>query len=186
MTTARPAGEHALAHAWTVYYSHRTPAQRITNYEDAIKNLGEFATVEAFWRVYSHLKRPSEIAPITDFQIFKAGVRPMWEDKENIHGGKWMIRLRKGLSQRFWEDLILGVIGEQFTDPINGIVLSIRGSEDILSVWTAHAGDGAEVLRIRDAIKALLQLPETAVLEYKQHNESLKDNSSFRNTDIFR
>lgn len=38
----------------------------------------------------------------------------------------------------------------------------------------------------RDTLKALLYLPPDTLLEYKQHNSSLQDKSSFRNTDKFR
>ncbi|KNE65024.1 hypothetical protein AMAG_10691 [Allomyces macrogynus ATCC 38327] len=178
---------HALARAWTVYYSHRSPAQRVANYEEAIKKLATFSTVEEFWSVYSRLKRPNDLEPVSDYHLFRAGVRPVWEDPANITGGKWMIRFKKGISGRFWEDMILGLIGEQFADPINGLVLSIRANEDILSVWhPASAADGAANLRIYDTIKRVLNLPDGALLEYKEHNESLRMASSFRNTDVFR
>lgn len=38
----------------------------------------------------------------------------------------------------------------------------------------------------RDTIKKVLSLPADTVMEYKSHNDALKDRSSFRNTDIFR
>lgn len=37
--------------------------------------------------------------------------------------------------------------------------------------------------RIRDVMKKVLMLPPQTVLEYKAHDQSMKDNSSFRNTD---
>ncbi|ORZ34086.1 translation initiation factor eIF 4e-like domain-containing protein [Catenaria anguillulae PL171] len=178
---ANAQNSHPLAHTWTVYYSFRKANERITNYEDAIKRLVDFGTVEEFWSTYSHLKRPADLEPISDYHIFRSGIRPMWEVPENINGGKFIIRLRKDVSQRFWEDLILAVVGNQFPDPVNGIVLSIRTSEDILSVWTADSTPG-----MSDTLKLLLQLPEAAVIEYKEHNDSLRDKSSFRNTDVFK
>jgi translation initiation factor 4E len=96
-----------------------------------------------------------------------------------------MIRLKKGLASRYWENLLLGLIGGQFQDSINGVVLSIRLNEDILSIWNPSSSNGVVNLRIRDTMKHLLNLPESAVLEYKEHNHSLRDKSSFRNTDIF-
>jgi translation initiation factor 4E len=41
-------------------------------------------------------------------------VKPTWEDPANKQGGKWMIRLRKGLASHYWEEIILSIIGEQF------------------------------------------------------------------------
>jgi translation initiation factor 4E len=31
----------------------------------------------------------------------------------NKNGGKWMVRLKKGLASLLWEEIILSVIGEQ-------------------------------------------------------------------------
>nr|XP_015196006.1 PREDICTED: eukaryotic translation initiation factor 4E type 2-like [Lepisosteus oculatus] len=52
----------------------------------------------------------------------------MWEDEANKNGGKWIIRLRKGLASRFWENIILAMLGEQFMvgEEICGVVVSIR------------------------------------------------------------
>lgn len=88
----------------------------------------------------------------------------MWEDPLNISGGKWIIRLKKGVADRLWEDLVLAIIGDQFDDcrpadssengigavakswedasdggsewpEICGCTISVRQSEDIVSLW---------------------------------------------------
>lgn len=50
------------------------------------------------------------------------------QDDANRCGGKWIVRLRKGLASRCWENLILAMLGEQFMvgDEICGAVVSIR------------------------------------------------------------
>ena len=40
--------------------------------------------------------------------------RPIWEDPLNVNGGKWIIRLKKGVADRLWEELVLGVVGDHF------------------------------------------------------------------------
>uniref|UniRef100_A0A3B4ZMR2 Eukaryotic translation initiation factor 4E family member 2 related sequence 1 n=1 Tax=Stegastes partitus TaxID=144197 RepID=A0A3B4ZMR2_9TELE len=84
--------------------------------------------VEQFWRFYSHLVRPGDLSGHSDFHLFKEGIKPMWEDESNRSGGKWIIRLRKGLASRFWENIILAMLGEQFMvgEEICGAVVSIR------------------------------------------------------------
>lgn len=49
----------------------------------------------------------------------------------NKEGGKWIIRLKKGLSSRIWENLILAMLGEQFMvgEEICGAVCSVRNKE---------------------------------------------------------
>lgn len=116
----------------------------------------------------------------------------------------------------------MAVIGDQFDvgSEICGIVLSIRGAEDILSIWNQSSQGGRTNLKIRydwglicralikstiterfqlltlcvfvnlvlcrDTMKRVLNLPADTIMEYKTHNDALKDNSSFRNTDVFR
>jgi len=113
----------------------------------------------------------------------------MWEDDANKEGGKWIVRLRKGLAARCWENLILAILGEQFMvgEEICGAVISIRLHEDIISVWNRTANDQATTVRIRDTLRRVLNLPLNTIMEYKAHSESLRDHSSFRNTstDLF-
>jgi translation initiation factor 4E len=133
------------------------------------------------------MARPAELSGHCDFHLFKEGIKPLWEDDANRNGGKWMIRLRKGLASRFWEYLILAILGEQFMvgDELCGAVVSVRFQEDIISVWNRTADNKAVRDRIRDTMMRVLNLPPNTVIEYKCHNASLKDNSSFRNTDVF-
>ena len=93
--------------------------------------------------------------------------RPVWEDPLNLSGGKWIIRLRKGVADRLWEDLVLAVIGDQFDGitvdgadadgaashgggaedgavppgewpEVCGCTISVRQNEDIISLWNRH------------------------------------------------
>jgi len=128
---------HPLRFTWIVWY--RAPGTKFQDYEKSTLKIASFSSVEEFWLVYSHLRRPSALPFVSDYHIFKKGIRPVWEDKENRKGGKWIIRLKKGVSTRYWEDLLLAIIGDQFGDSgedLCGAVLSIRGAEDVLSVWT--------------------------------------------------
>jgi translation initiation factor 4E len=107
--------------------------------------------VEQFWRIYNHLQRPNEFKTTTDYHLFKNGIKPTWEDPQNERGGKWMVRLKKGLTSRYWEELVLAIIGEQFDvgHEICGAVVSIRHNEDILSVWNKNADNTEAKNKIR-------------------------------------
>ncbi|KAI9472554.1 hypothetical protein LPJ55_005389 [Coemansia sp. RSA 990] len=179
---------HLLRFAWSFWFIHRVPGHKINDYEAAMTKIATFDSVEGFWACYSHLKRADQVPTITDYHMFRAGVRPVWEDPANASGGKWMIRLKKGISPRMWEKLAMAVVGGVFglADEICGIVLSIRNSEDIISLWNKTALDTKSTLHIRDTMKLVMGLPHACILEYKAHNDSLRDNSSFRNTDIYK
>ncbi|KAL6555482.1 hypothetical protein OROGR_006740 [Orobanche gracilis] len=101
------AGLHPLRHKFVFWYTRRTPGVRTqTSYEDNIKRIVDFSTVETFWVCYCHLARPSTLPSPTDLHLFKDGIRPLWEDFANCNGGKWIVRFKKAVSGRFWEDLV--------------------------------------------------------------------------------
>ena len=181
--------------------------------------------MEDFWRLYVHLRRPVDERPtVCDYHVFREGIRPMWEDEANVNGGKWIVRLKKGLAARYWEDVVrargggvrardpslpaklvpgidddmrpavhggcvvcaqlLAVLGGQFrvSDEICGCVLSVRYQEDILSVWNRSADSRRVCMQIRDTMRSVMGLPAEATMEYKKHTDSMRDNSSYRNT----
>ena len=108
------------------------------------------STAQDFWNIYVHLRHPSALPTVSDYHFFRDGIRPVWEDDENKRGGKWTLKLKKGVSDRLWEDLLLAMIGDQFAeagDEVCGAVLSVRPGEDILSVWTKV--DGGRNIKIR-------------------------------------
>ena len=146
--------EHPLKYSWVVWY--RPPTSKYSDYEKSMIPLASMSTVESFWTVYTHLKRPSSLPSISDYHFFRKGIRPVWEDQENRKGGKWIMRFKKGVSDRYWEDLLLAMIGDQFAEAaeeVCGAVLSVRGGEgirpgeDVLSVWTRI--DGGRNIKIR-------------------------------------
>ena len=101
-------------------------------------------------------------APTTDYLLFLEAVRrPVWEDPVNERGGKWIVRLKKGVANRIWEEIVLAVIGDQFAPErgegkggddweICGVSISVRSNnEDILAVWHKTGSDEAVKIRIR-------------------------------------
>merc|ERR1711971_271722 len=122
-----------------------------------IKSISIVKTVEQFWTTYNYLRRPNDLSSTTDYHFFRDGIKPTWEDPKNAKGGKWIIRLPKGLASRYWEEVILALIGGQFpgiTDgEICGLVISIRYSEDILGIWNKSASDRDVVDRLRTRSK---------------------------------
>ncbi len=118
----------------------------------------------------------------SDIHLFHEGIKPVWEDPANAAGGKWIIRLKKGLVNRLWEHLALAVVTGVFGREVCGVVVSVRYQEDILSVWNRSASEEDDKAALKETIKRALGLPESLQMEYKAHDASMKDNSSYRNT----
>lgn len=161
-----------LKNAWIIYY--RPPTSKNSDYEKSIKPLCRIPSAQAFWSVYKHLRRPSDLPAVSDYHIFKEGIRPVWEDEENRKGGKWTMRLKKGVADRYWEELLLAFIGDQFaeaSEEVCGAVVSVRSGEDVFSIWTKN--DGGRNVKIRETIKRVLSLPADTGLQWRSHDESI-------------
>ena len=66
---------------------------------------------------------------LVSLQLVVLPFATLWcQDDANKAGGKWIVRLRKGLASRCWENLLMAMLGEQFMvgDEICGAVISIR------------------------------------------------------------
>mmetsp|Transcript_42727 Transcript_42727/g.72893 ORF Transcript_42727/g.72893 Transcript_42727/m.72893 type:complete len:189 (+) Transcript_42727:183-749(+) len=146
------------------------------SFTDAVKLIGTARTIEEFWAIYNYLVRPHDLPATTDYHFFREGVKPTWEDPYNAAGGRWTIRLPKRglLGSRYWEEIMLsllgGGLGADFPDgEICGAVISVRGHEDVLSVWNKTSNNQRIVNRIRDGLKKLLRLPGHAQMRYHNH-----------------
>eukprot|EP01035_Chromulina_nebulosa_P018726 gene18726-24490_t len=175
-----------LNNKYSFWYHRRGHIKQNANYDESIIKVASCQTIEHFWKIYDHLVHPNEIKVSLDYHFFKDGIKPVWEDPNNKIGGKWMVRVKKGLSSHYWEELLLAIIGEQFDvgQEICGAVISIRQENDIISVWNKTSDNVEASNRIRDQIRKLLKLPLHVAIEYKKHQESLEDKTSFRNPSI--
>ena len=116
-----------------------------------VQPLGSFDTVQGFWRLYGHIYRPNDIQEPVDLFLFKHGIKPMWEDQANAKGGRWVVRLRKGLASHYWESLVLAMIGEQFDvgNEICGAAVNISPTRDSIAVWNRHADNADAITKIK-------------------------------------
>jgi translation initiation factor 4E len=156
--------EHPLRSTWTLFY--RPPTSKYSDYEKSTIKLASISSVETFWTIYSHLKRPSQLPSISDYHIFKEGIRPVWEDEANKRGGKWIVRLKKGVADRYWEEILFAIVGDQFMEAgeeVCGAVLSVRSGEDVLNIWTKN--DGGRNVKIRCVDHSLLTVYEAVEAE---------------------
>jgi translation initiation factor 4E len=133
-------------------------AANASTYSAANKKIASFSSVEDFWAVYSHLIRSSDLPNSTTYSLFRNPITPTWEHPAHTSGGKWSAHLRKHISPRLWEKILLALIGDAFSeavgdDEVTGIQLSVKAGEDVLGVWNRHGGDGRKGLGIKRVLK---------------------------------
>ncbi|CAD7956411.1 unnamed protein product [Amoebophrya sp. A120] len=173
-----------------------------------LKELCTVGTVEEFTRCLAYLKGPNQLPKNKNVYLFRKGFIPAWEHHPD--GGCWIIRVAKDwtavdalnskkkknpkvepklppepskVAEKMWIRLLLCAIGEEWNLPdVVGIVLSTRGGTDALSVWNKTAG---LKMVVGDRLTYTLELPDTTLLQYKEHKKSLQDLSTFRNAEEF-
>ncbi|CAD7676232.1 unnamed protein product [Nyctereutes procyonoides] len=135
---SRACSSTAAAVQHTFWYSRRTPGHPTSSqsYEQDIKQISTFASVEQFWRFYSHMVRPGDLTGHSGFHLFKEGIKPI-------------------LASHCWENLILAMLGEQSMvgEEIYETVVSVQFQEDIISIWNKTASDQATTAHIQDTLQ---------------------------------
>ena len=164
------------------------PKQTIdsSEYESQVKKIAEFDTIEDFWAIYQHIKKPDNCKQGIEIQMFKENIKPMWEDESNKNGGKLTLKLNKGYTTIIWEELILGIIGNilpaEISEGINGIVFSSKKESNILQIWfkdynKKYTGE------LEQCVRDLIQIPNEVPIDIKKffYDDDIKKGSNYSN-----
>lgn len=138
-----------------------------------MNQVSSFSTVEDFWSLFNHIRGPSEIKVGGDYMLFKSHIRPMWEDDANKRGGRWIVTTNKNLSDRYWLDTVLCLIGEAFehSDQVCGAIVNVRLKTDKISIWTSNHQNQVAVMDIGQTYKDRLGLRQQ--LAYHIHKDTM-------------
>jgi len=172
--------KHPLQYRWVLWYCKQ---DRTKAWEECLKEVASFDTVEDFWALYNHIQLASGLSWGSDYYLFKEGIQPMWEDPNNIEGGRWLIQVDKNkrneLLDHYWLELLMAVIGEQFDDhgdQICGLVINVRQKGDKVSLWTRDSSKEEVNRRIGQVAKQKLSIAEQ--ISYEQHKDTSHKSSS--------
>jgi len=172
--------KHPLQNSWTLWFFRN---DRSRNWNDNQCPIITFNTVEDFWALYNHIELASKLSAGCDYSLFKEGIKPMWEDEKNRHGGRWLINLDK--KQRmtsldnFWLEVMLCLIGESFDDHsqvVNGAVVSVRTKCDKIGMWLAVAGgnQAESITTVGRRVKERLSIDPHVNLGFEAHEDTMK------------
>jgi translation initiation factor 4E len=173
-----------LQSEWAFWYDDRKMhLSDFNEYQQALKKLGSFTTLEDFWAHYSHIANPDSYPRECSLYLARDGATPAWESFPD--GGCWIIRVRKRntLIDRLWEELCFACVGELFESPdVVCVGVSTRAREDVLSVWNKDNTINSQTrFTIGEKLKELLNLDESTQVDYKTFRSAIKDGSSFKN-----
>ena len=167
-----------------VFWYHIINTSYDQDYKAQIKKLAQFETLEDFWAIFQYLKKPDDCKQPIEFQLFKEGIAPMWEDENNKNGGRIALKLRKEFSNLVWEELVFAFIGGYFAkeikDEINGLVINCKKDFNTLQIWTKSFNE--EVTSgIEKNIREILSIPKEVVLDIKPFNMPNKEYNNYNN-----
>ena len=168
--------KHPLQYTWTMWFF---KLDQNKSWEDSQTKIASFSTIEDFWSVYNYLIPASGLKTGCDYSLFKSGIKPMWEDKNNRNGGRWLIALNK--NQRydldsFWMDVVLMLIGEAFdecSEELCGSVVNVRARGDKIAIWTANAKNRESNLKIGTIWKNETEIDTHMTVGYQAHKHSM-------------
>lgn len=139
--------------------------------------------------LFNNIVQPSQLPVGADMHLFRDGIAPKWEDAAFKHGdeqrgGKWTVIVKdRRLLDEHWLSCLLALVGEQFADPeeIAGVVVSVRGKQAKLCLWTRTETNQAVQTKIAMQLKSVLDLGENERLTY----QSFKDEMDGERRDLY-
>lgn len=144
------------------------------NFKDSLVDIATVNNVSNFWGVYQHCNRPSSLGHDTYFYLFKADIKPVWEDPQNQQGGAFVLRFLKDKSDKVWEDIVLAFVALNINgnNLINGIRSKIRKEVQSIEIWIPNIDDEEHVEKAREwVIKATFLNYDTQIEIIKFKNE---------------
>ena len=172
-----------------IQYQLQKQALNKNEYENQVKKIDEFGTVEDFWGIFQHLRKPDSCKAGIEYFMFKEPIKPMWEDENNKNGGRISIKLRKEFTTIIWEEMIFALIGgilpKEMKDEINGIVVTSRKEYNTLQIWFKNYEINL-IADLEQCIRDILVIPPEVNLEikqfYKNNNKKEYNNNNNNNS----
>ena len=110
MTKLRPL---PFQYIWTLW--HDNASSHSLSYSERLQVLAESVPdIAAFYRIYNNFPW-NDIKLKNSVHVFRQGVKPLWEDEQNLEGGAWVIKSRREDDRaiKLWEEIcLMGCGGE--------------------------------------------------------------------------
>jgi hypothetical protein len=157
----------ALRHKWILWY-HGTEDNQWTI--ESYKKVFEIKTYYDLLFVLKHITNVSSGM----FFVMKDGIRPVYEDPQNMTGGYWSMRLLKKDAFEYYKKILYymcieGIMkNQENNDKINGLSISPKINNCIFKIWNSDY-EGLRTNDLRTNIPGLSHLWEHTY--YLQHKE---------------
>ena len=136
------------------YQSQKQGVMEKEKYELQVKKIADFDTIEDFWSIFQHLRKPDSCIPGIEYFMFKEPINA----------------------------LIGGILPKEMKDQINGIVVTSRKEFNTLQIWFKNYDDKITE-DLEQCIRDLLVIPQEVKIEKRQFNkkDNVNNNNSNKN-----
>ncbi|KNC52032.1 Eif4e2 protein [Thecamonas trahens ATCC 50062] len=180
-----PETSDLLPYKW-VFWFDECPWKGVSTeeFDESLRVVGSFATATGFDR-YSKSMRPIRDMPAyCNLRMFKAGIKPLWEDPRNVNGGRWLIKCGKnrGLIKSVWQDVTIAAVDDSFVhlDFISGITLQMRARKgNSVAIWSMDASRLDVVEEVRAYLLNLLAPHGIKSIDHQDMRTALDYNEAF-------
>ena len=88
-----------------------------------------------------------------------------------VNGARFTLKMPKSHCSKYWEDLLLAMIGEQLPENlVAGLVMNLKPAFDKISVWITDCTNESGVAQLKADILKITQIEEKEI-EYEVFKE---------------
>ena len=183
-----------LNDVWCVYFHAKDPSKK---YSDNTTKLMEIKNIKDFWGTFNNiplptamfseyglpkkiLKRTGEIPGA--ISVFRSHSYPTWEDKSNVKGFEWSIKIFKDFDKvnNIWINLLVKTVEDNFehSNILNGVRI-VDSTIDYKIMYRIELWflDKKYKDYFETKIKELFDIPNNMKLLYREHS-TLKENTT--------
>lgn len=140
-------------------------------WNECLHEIGNFDTLETIWAMLNNTLKPNKILYnperklfSTNYILFKNGIKPEWEDQNNINGGRMLLDLTTENVCNYWERCVLCLVTNTKYPQINGILMTIRKTGYKIAIWI-NSSNYILLKNIANELKIVLNHKDKIVFE---------------------
>jgi translation initiation factor 4E len=164
---------------WTFWYEPKAKREKgrplnKTDYLKEVKRGKSFDTIAAFWDCWNEVQRVCN-SDDCNYELFKEGVKPAWEDPKNIKGGMCVLntpRTAHEETMKQWVSLMITLLIGEFGPDVNGVVLSTRPWGNRFAVWVRNSKDKEGVDTVMKQLHELFGA--NAQIRFQRHQAAIR------------
>lgn len=168
----------AVIDKWAMWFTTKSPKKTVEVYDylNGLVQVDTFDNVLKYWSAWNQVQQECPLKMDVDYFVFKDGIYPLWEDPNNVRGGKWTVSFNRimtadEITQKWITFTLATCCGDFGTDAICGATLSIRPWRTTFSLWNRNADNLNEILRTSNELKVFFCNPKVA---YQPHEKRVQ------------